>query len=62
MKPWTIDFLTTSVIITLPIYARIALAEIFSFLTGNEYPYKQAPKDVKSVIQSIYALKSYQIH
>ncbi|KAJ5802680.1 oligopeptide transporter [Penicillium pulvis] len=45
-----------NVMVTLPMYMLIALAEIFAFVTGNEYAYKQAPKDMKSVMQSIYAL------
>lgn len=44
-----------NVLVTLPMYVLIALAEIFAFVTGNEYAYKQAPKDMKSVVQSFYA-------
>lgn len=44
-----------NVFVTLPMYVLIALAEIFGFVTGNEYAYKQAPKNMKSVMQSIYA-------
>ncbi|WEW61344.1 peptide transporter ptr2 [Emydomyces testavorans] len=45
-----------NVLITLPMYVLIALAEIFAFVTGNEYAYKQAPKGMKSVVQSFYAI------
>ncbi|KAJ5527517.1 oligopeptide transporter [Penicillium frequentans] len=45
-----------NVLVTVPMYVLIALGEIFAFITGNEYAYRQAPKDMKSVMQSIYAL------
>lgn len=45
-----------NVFVTLPMYVLIALSEIFAFVTGNEYAYKQAPKNMKSVMQSIYGL------
>ncbi|KAJ5950768.1 uncharacterized protein N7479_009181 [Penicillium vulpinum] len=45
-----------NIFVTVPMYVLVALAEIFAFVTGSEYAYKQAPKDMKSVIQSIYAL------
>jgi dipeptide/tripeptide permease len=42
-------------------YVLIVLADIFAFVTSNEYAYKQAPKEMESVIQSIYTLKTYRI-
>lgn len=37
-----------------PIYVLGAIAEIFRFTTGTEYAYNQAPKTMKSMVQSVW--------
>lgn len=43
-----------SMFLQTPIYVIGGLAEIFCLTTGTEYAYNQAPKSMKSVIQSIW--------
>ncbi|KAL5361376.1 oligopeptide transporter [Aspergillus floccosus] len=43
-----------SVFLQTPIYVLGAIAEIFCFTTGTEYAYNQAPKSMKSVVQSVW--------
>ncbi|KAG2418128.1 hypothetical protein HFD88_001229 [Aspergillus terreus] len=43
-----------SMFLQTPIYVLGAIAEIFCFTTGTEYAYNQAPKSMKSVVQSVW--------
>ncbi|KAK6811331.1 hypothetical protein RU639_012819 [Aspergillus parasiticus] len=43
-----------SMFLQTPIYVLGAIAEIFCFTTGTEYAYNQAPKTMKSVVQSVW--------
>lgn len=42
-----------SMFLQTPIYVLSAIAEIFCFTTGTEYAYNQAPKKMKSMVQSV---------
>ncbi|KAH8430827.1 uncharacterized protein LDX57_008491 [Aspergillus melleus] len=42
------------VLIQLPTFVIIALAEVFCWPTGSEYTYSHAPKSMKSVLQACY--------
>jgi proton-dependent oligopeptide transporter, POT family len=42
--------------IQLPVYALLAVSEVFALVTGQAYAYKQAPPHMKSLLQSMYAL------
>lgn len=42
------------VLLQLPTYVVIALAEVFVWPTGAEYTYSHAPKSMKSVLQACY--------
>lgn len=42
-----------SMFLQTPIYVLSAIAEIFCFTTGTEYAYYQAPKKMKSMVQSV---------
>ncbi|GFF32365.1 peptide transporter PTR2 [Aspergillus udagawae] len=43
-----------SMFLQTPTYVLGAIAEIFCFTTGTEYAYNQAPKTMKSVVQSVW--------
>ncbi|KAF7183383.1 hypothetical protein CNMCM7691_003582 [Aspergillus felis] len=43
-----------SMFLQTPIYILGAIAEIFCFTTGTEFAYNQAPKTMKSVVQSVW--------
>ncbi|GIJ88176.1 hypothetical protein Asppvi_007094 [Aspergillus pseudoviridinutans] len=43
-----------SMFLQTPIYVLGAIAEIFCFTTGTEYAYNQAPKTMRSVVQSVW--------
>ncbi|THC88284.1 hypothetical protein EYZ11_012273 [Aspergillus tanneri] len=43
-----------SMFLQTPIYVLGAIAEIFCFTTGTEYAHNQAPKTMKSVVQSVW--------
>jgi proton-dependent oligopeptide transporter, POT family len=42
--------------IQMPIYFILAVAEIFGFVTANEYAYSKAPRDMRTVIQALTQL------
>jgi POT family proton-dependent oligopeptide transporter len=42
------------VLLQLPTFVIIALAEVFCWPTGSEYTYSHAPKSMKSVLQACY--------
>lgn len=42
------------VLLQLPTFVIIALAEVFCWPTGSEYTYSHAPKSMKSVLQTCY--------
>jgi POT family proton-dependent oligopeptide transporter len=42
------------ILIQLPTFVIIALAEVFCWPTGSEYTYSHAPKSMKSVLQACY--------
>ncbi|KJX98403.1 MFS peptide transporter Ptr2 like protein [Zymoseptoria brevis] len=41
-----------------PLYALLALAEIFGFVTLSEYTYSMAPRDMRTVMQSLRLLSA----
>src|SRR5204863_6286888 len=45
-----------NVVLQTPVYAILAFAEIFSFVTASEYAYSKAPKDMKAVVQAFTQL------
>lgn len=45
-----------SVLVQLPVYVIVAVSEVFAMVTGQAYAYKQAPLNMKSLLQSIYAV------
>lgn len=42
------------VLLQLPLFVVIALAEVFCWPTGSEYTYSHAPKSMKSILQACY--------
>ncbi|KAK3324467.1 hypothetical protein B0T19DRAFT_464553 [Cercophora scortea] len=45
-----------NVLVQLPDYVLVSIAEVFALVTGQAYAYKQAPANMKSMLQSIYAV------
>lgn len=45
-----------NVFVQLPMYVIVAVSEVFAMVTGQAYAYKQAPLNMKSLLQSIYAV------
>lgn len=43
-----------NVLLQLPTFIIIALAEVFCWPTGSEYTYSHAPKSMKSILQACY--------
>jgi proton-dependent oligopeptide transporter, POT family len=42
--------------VQLPVCVIVAVSEVFAMVTGQAYAYKQAPVNMKSLLQSIYAV------
>jgi len=42
--------------IQLPVYALMAIGEIFTYVTAFEYVYNKSPKDIKTVVQALTQL------
>lgn len=47
---------TIKVWVQTPVYVILAFSEIFGFVTLSEYSYSKAPKDMRTVVQSIRQL------
>lgn len=44
-----------NVIVPLPVYVIVAVSEVFAMVMGQAYAYEQAPLNMKSLLQRIYA-------
>lgn len=45
-----------NMLVQLPVYVLVAVSEVFALVTGQAYAYKKAPPQMKSMLQSIYAV------
>jgi proton-dependent oligopeptide transporter, POT family len=45
-----------SVWVQLPVYALMAIGEIFTYVTAFEYAYNKSPKEIKTVVQALTQL------